>query len=107
MIRIAAAVVSLALAGAAFAAETPPPATATPEATPQDTVPVEKQKKKTRYVNAQGETLVCKELYGNTGTRLKDRQRLICGTQAQWDDANSEQNRYISDLTGNFRGNIR
>lgn len=103
--RLAAVVLSLAMAGAAFAAETePPPAQET--AAPQDTVPVEKQKKKTRYVNAQGETLVCKELYGNTGTRLKARQRLICGTQAQWDDANSEQNRYINDLTGNFRGNF-
>ena len=104
MMRIAAVIVGLALAGAAFADETSPPAPA--QAAPQDTVPVEKQKKKTRYVNAQGETLVCKELYGNTGTRLKDRQRLICGTQAQWDDANSEQNRYISNLTGNFRGNM-
>ena len=51
-----------------------------------------------RYVNAQGETLICKTVSGGTGTRLKNRGKLICGTQTQWDDADSDINRLFDTM---------
>lgn len=104
--RIAALALSVVFAAAAMAEETPPATPPAPDAAavvePVAAAPKARQK---RYVNEKGETLVCKQVYGGTGSRLKNRGRIICGTQAEWDDANSDLSKYVTDLTSNFRGN--
>ena len=95
--RIAAILLSIALAGAALAQEgQPAPATA-PETQPASSAPAPKEKAK-RYVNEKGETLICKTVSGSTGTRLKGRGKLICGTQTEWDDSDSDINRLFDNM---------
>lgn len=100
--RIAAFAVTLALAATAWAQDaTPPasePAAAASEATPAAQPKAAPTPRQVRYVNDKGETLVCKAVSGATGTRLKGRGKLICGTQSEWDDSDSEINQLFDNM---------
>ena len=94
--RIAAILFSVALVGAALAQEgTPAPESAPTVQPASESAPPAKTK---RYVNEKGETLICKPVSGSTGTRLKGRGRLICGTQTEWDDSDSEINQLFDNM---------
>jgi len=102
--RIAAIAISLAFAAAAWAQDTTLPAPASelpasePAAQPAAATPAAAAPRQVRYVNEDGETLICKPVSGATGTRLKGRGKVVCGTQTQWDDAESEINRMFDTM---------
>jgi hypothetical protein len=99
-VRLIAAAVSVVLFGAfAWAQEgSPPPAPAPEAVAPAAPAPAAPKQRKTRYVNAAGEELICKPISGTTGTRLKGRAKLMCGTQAEWDDTNSDVRRLFDEM---------
>lgn len=84
---ILAAVLALLVAPALAQTE---PVPASSDAVAVQAEPAPPKEKRIRYVNEKGETLICKPVSGSTGTRLKGRGKLICGTEAEWDDADSQ-----------------
>lgn len=97
--RLAALIISVAAIGAvAWAQETAPPPAPTETSvasSPASEAPKERRK---RYVNAEGEELICKPISGMTGTHLKGRGRMICGTKAEWDDSHSRVRRAFDEM---------
>jgi ABC-type amino acid transport substrate-binding protein len=91
-----AAALLLSPAVAALAQEASAPAAV--EAATDAAPPEAPKARKIKYVNEKGEELICKTVSGSTGTRLKNRGKLICGTEAEWNDADSRMRRLFDEL---------